>query len=227
MRSLNYNTILFDLDGTLLDTLDDLTDSVNELLIQQGFPTRTPREIRSFLGNGARILLARSFPQQPSAAALDGYLTLYKAIYQRNMNNKTKPYPGVMETLAALHRAGVKMAVVSNKPDWACVDLCKKTFSGLIDLAVGDRPDIPKKPAPDAVHYVLDRLSCADNCRGLYVGDSEVDIRTAKNAGLSSVGVCWGFRDRDILAKEKADFIIEHPQELLQIVGIIPPPDAK
>ncbi len=215
---MRYDTVLFDMDGTLLNTLDDLHTSVNELLAREGFSPRTKDEIRLALGNGAKRLLQASLPEGVDDAELERYLRLYKPIYEKNMSKNTRPYDGILDMLRALKQSGIKTGVITNKPDYACAALCDSMFEGLIGEAVGDRPDLVRKPAPDSVFIILERLgSRAENT--LYVGDSDVDILTAKNAGLTSVGVSWGYRDEQLLKDTGADYIIYRPAELLKIIG--------
>lgn len=213
-----YDTIIFDLDGTLLDTLEDLADSVNYVLKQNGFPTRTKEEIRKFLGNGLANLMELSVPGGRSNPQYEKCIADFREYYAQNMYNKTAPYEGVLELLEQLSKMGYKMAVVSNKFDKAVKTLCKTYFSNYIKVAIGESAHIAKKPAPDTVLKAIKILdSSADKI--VYVGDSEVDVKTAKNTGVICVGVTWGFRDRTVLEKEGADFIMDKPDELLNIIN--------
>lgn len=180
--------LLFDLDGTLLDTLDDLMDSTNYILTQNGYTARTRQEIRAFVGNGARNLLIKAAPEGADADAL---LAQFQPYYAAHCQIKTKPYPGVEAVVAAL-REKYPVAIVSNKPDVAVKALCAQLFPEI--SAVGERPDCPRKPAPDMVNRAMAELG-VDRC--IYIGDSEVDVLTAKNAGVPCVSVLWGFRDRE------------------------------
>lgn len=216
---MRYETVIFDLDGTLLDTLDDLVTSVNEYLAESGHPLRTREEIRAFLGYGARELVRDALPEPLSGEALDTAVDEYKQVYRRNMTDSTKPYDGILEMLKALKDASVRTAVVSNKPDNSVVDLCRTMFGDLVSIAAGDQPGFARKPHPQLVEHVMHELS-ADPATTLYVGDSEVDVETAKNAGIDGAAVTWGFRDRDVLEAEKPVYIVSSPVELEKIVGV-------
>ena len=190
--------ILFDLDGTLLDTLEDLADAVNHTLRQFGYPERTLEEVRCFVGNGARKLIERAVPD---GADVDAALAAFRAYYYAHCRVKTKPYGGIMEALAELKKK-YPIAVVSNKPDSAVKSLCADYFPGL--YARGESTDCPRKPAPDMVFKAMEAIG-VERC--IYVGDSEVDVLTAKNAGMPCLSVLWGFRDRDeIEAAGGSDF---------------------
>lgn len=213
-----YKTVIFDLDGTLLDTLEDLTDSVNEMLRKFSCPERSLDEVRQFVGNGMKKLVERSvsadFDQKNFASAYE----FFRLSYSKNMQNKTRPYEGIIACLEELERLGIKTIVTSNKNDDAVKMLCREYFGERITLAVGAKEGIPTKPSPEMVFSAIAEIGAEkENC--IFVGDSETDIKTSKNAGLASVGVLWGFRDRDTLEKENADYIISHPGELIKIVG--------
>lgn len=214
------DTIIFDLDGTLLDTLEDLTDSVNYAMEKFGFPLHTIEEIRSFVGNGAPKLIERSIPQGKENPSYDAVLAAFKEHYAAHCEDKTNPYAGIMELLAKLKDKGYRMAVVSNKFDGAVKRLCEKYFGGYLEAAIGESADVKRKPAPDTVYRALRELSC-DNSRAVYVGDSEVDIQTAKNASLPCINVTWGFRTAGQLKAAGADekLMIGHPQELLPLLA--------
>lgn len=214
------DTIIFDLDGTLLDTLEDLMDSVNYAMEKYGFPLHTIEEIRSFVGNGAPKLIERSIPQGKENPSYDAVLAAFKEHYAAHCEDKTNPYAGIMELLAKLKDKGYRMAVVSNKFDGAVKRLCEKYFGGYLEAAIGESADVKRKPAPDTVYRALRELSC-DNSRAVYVGDSEVDIQTAKNASLPCISVTWGFRTVGQLKAAGADekLMIGHPQELLPLLA--------
>ncbi len=209
--------ILFDLDGTLLDTLEDLMDSVNYALQTEGFPQRSKQEIRAFVGNGVANLVHRAVPKGTPQPIEARCLGTFRAHYANNMNHKTAPYPGIMPLLNALKQRGIKMAVSSNKFDAAVKKLCAEQFEGYIDVAIGESETVKKKPAPDGPLLALRKLGCRREDT-LYVGDSEVDVDTAKNTGLACVGVTWGFRDRDVLEQKGAEYIIDRPEELLRLI---------
>ena len=214
-----YKAVLFDLDGTLLDTLDDLTDSVNVILEKYGFSRRERKEVRSYLGNGSERLMRAVLPKNINEADFAKYLEEYKAYYEGHKEEKTGPYPRIPELLWELHRRGLKIGVVSNKFDLAVKGLCKKYFSPCIDGAVGEMESagIRRKPAPDMVFAAAEWLGVAiEDC--LYVGDSEVDILTAENAGMDCVSVCWGFRDEGELREAGAKRLAHTAAELRKII---------
>ena len=204
--------ILFDLDGTLLDTLDDLTDATNHTLAQLGYPLRSREEMRRFVGNGAARQLQQSVPEgEPWEAALE----LYLPYYSTHCRIKTAPYPGIPETLAAL-REQYPVAIVSNKPDGATKALCADFFPGI--CAMGQSDGFPRKPAPDMVFRAMQEIG-VDTC--IYVGDSEVDILTAKNADVPCISVLWGFRDRKELAAAGGLHFCEEPSRLTETVNAL------
>ncbi len=202
--------IIFDLDGTLLNTLEDLWISTNFALRKFGYPERTLEEVRMFVGNGVRKLIERAVPE--NCENVEECLAVFKKHYAENMYNHTAPYDGIEEMLKNLLAQGVKTAVVSNKFDLAVKELCKKYFGDLINVAIGQFDDVPPKPAPDGVFKALKKLG---EKNALYVGDSGVDVQTAKNANLPCIGVTWGFRDREDL--KGADFIVDNPCDIIKV----------
>ena len=212
---MKYQLAIFDLDGTLLDTLEDLTDSTNYIMRQFGYPERTLAEVRSFVGNGIRKLLERRAPNGTSAEEIDRMFEQFKEYYGAHCADKTKPYDGVMELLDELRKQGVKLAVVSNKADYAVKALCNQYFPGCFDEAVGERVGIARKPAPDTVNEVLKNLQI-DKAQAVYIGDSEVDVQTAKNAELDCLAVDWGFRDTEVLEEAGAELIVSNPKDLIK-----------
>lgn len=216
---MHVQAVLFDLDGTLLDTLADLALSVNEFLEANQFPRRSLAEICAFTGNGAAELIQSALPERVDDEKLQDYLAQYKKIYTRNLQKQTKPYPGIQAFLQKLKDAGIATGVISNKPDWATRELCEKTFGDLIDIAVGDMPGtLERKPSPEPLRYVMKKLK-VDPANTLYVGDSEVDIHTARNTGLEEIAVSWGFRSREDLEKEHPDHIADTPDELWSLIA--------
>ena len=216
-----YDTIIFDLDGTLLDTLEDLMDSVNYIMDKYGFPRRTLEEIRTFVGNGLKNLLTKCVPTDMSETDFEEALSEFKEYYGKNCQIKTRPYDGVMECIEALKKKGYKMAIVSNKADPAVKELNKIYFKGLIDVAIGERPGVARKPAPDSVYQALEELGISMKDRekkALYIGDSEVDRATAENAGLDCMSVEWGFRERKLLESLKPKYLISHPMDVVKIL---------
>ena len=208
--------ILFDLDGTLLNTLEDLLDATNYALELCGYPRRTPSELRRFVGNGAENQIRMSLPEGASPEEVQRVLKIYKPYYTEHCQVKTRPYDGILEALAVL-KEKYPIAVVSNKPDAAVKALCAELFPGI--FALGEAPDCPRKPAPDMVFKAC-RAIGADTC--VYVGDSEVDVRTAKNAGVPCLRVLWGFRDREeIEAAGGENFCEKHIDLIEKIEEII------
>lgn len=211
------DTIIFDLDGTLLNTLEDLRDSVNFALEKQNFPLRTLSEIRSFVGNGIRLLMERSVPENTDGETFEICFNDFCEYYKEHMEDKTAPYEGVNDMLKAVKNAGFKTAIVTNKADFAAQDLCKRMFGENIDLVVGSVDGRPNKPAPDGAYYAIETLKSSKE-KTIFVGDADTDILTAKNAGLPSIGVLWGFRDREIIEKEGAEYIAETVNELKNLL---------
>ena len=214
---MKYNTVIFDLDGTLLNTLDDLGDSLNDVLIQQGYAPRTIEDVKRFVGNGVRNLVRRSVPEECTEDEVTRIMECFKENYNHNMQNKTRPYNGIMELLLDLNRYNYKIAIVSNKFDSAVKELAKTYFGNLIPVAIGETTEIKRKPAPDSIYEAVKELG-SDLSRTILVGDSETDVQTAKNAGIPCIGVTWGFRCRDVLREEGADFLIDTPKELLTLI---------
>lgn len=186
--------IIFDLDGTLLNTLEDLTDSTNYALRTCGFPERTLEEVRRFVGNGIRKLIERAVPVNADAENISECFTVFCEHYKQNMENKTAEYTGISDMLSALYAAGYKMAIVTNKADFAAQVLCGKLFGNYVKTVVGSVENRPNKPAPDGVYYALEQMGVVKE-EAVFIGDSEVDILTAKNAEIDAIGVLWGFRD--------------------------------
>ena len=213
-----YDTVIFDMDGTLIDTLEDLTDSVNHALAIYDFPLRTTAEIRTFIGNGVGHLMELSIPGGLNNPDYEMCLAAFRSHYAGNMQNKTIAYDGITELLKQLSQAGYKLAIVSNKYDKAVKELSHFYFPGLINLTMGETEGMPRKPSPDIICKVLAQLaSVADKV--VYVGDTDVDAATAKNSGIIFVGVTWGYGDKEVLKNNGADYIIEDPQELRNILN--------
>ena len=209
---MKYNAVLFDLDGTLLDTLGDLHLGVNVALESRGYPQRALEEIRAFVGNGARQLMQLALPEGTPEAQVEAILAEYLEWYRVHFCVTAAPYAGVKAVVDALIEKGVKVAVVSNKPDATTKKLAEMFFPGL--PAFGQRDDIPKKPAPQMVWRAMETLGVTAQ-EAVYVGDSEVDVATARNAGLPLVAVNWGFRTTEQLVEAGATEIVTSPEELL------------
>ena len=204
--------ILFDLDGTLLDSLGDLTDSANYTLAQYGCPARTEEEIRSFVGNGAEMLIRLALPGLPSDPPVAQVLESYKAYYATHSRIKTKPYDGILDALEEISKK-YPVAIVSNKPDIATKSLAKELFGGI--PAWGESSDCQRKPAPDMLYKAMEAMG-VKNC--IYVGDSEVDVATAKNANVKCLSVLWGFRDKQCLIDAGAEYFCDDPADMAAMI---------
>ena len=214
---MRYKAVIFDMDGTILDTLDDLAGSVNHALECYGFPLRSREEIRSFLGNGMTQLIRLSVPENTSPDQEKSVLEEHKRYYPLHSAEKTKAYEGIPELLGILKSAGIKTAVVSNKRDENVKALVNKYFPGLFDVSVGSRDGIPRKPAKDLVDIALQELGIVKE-DSIYIGDSDVDVATAKNSGLDMITVLWGFRDRKVLEKCGVTVFAENADELKNLL---------
>lgn len=210
-----YNTYIFDLDGTLLSTLADLAASCNDALRTNGMPERTLDEVRRFVGNGVKKLMERATPDGLQNPLFDKTLADFRQHYMKHNLDTTCPYEGVMPMLEELQRRGKKVAVVSNKFYAATQELCHHFFGDLVTVAIGEREDIRKKPAPDTVIEALRQLNATAE-ESVYIGDSDVDIDTARNAGMPCISVLWGFRDKDFLIEHGATTLVATPQEILK-----------
>lgn len=211
------DTVIFDLDGTLLNTLEDLADSTNYAMRAFGLKERSINEVRNFVGNGVDVLIERAvegaIPKEQELECLD----VFKQHYSKNMDNKTKPYDGIMNVIKELLKRGYHIAIVSNKFDAAVKGLNVDYFEGLFPVAIGASDTVAKKPAPDSVIKALQELH-SDKERAVYVGDSDVDIMTARNSGLPCISVTWGFRDEELQRSMGTDYIIHKPEELLDVL---------
>lgn len=214
MCKMKYHTYLFDMDGTVLDTAADLAGAVNHTLQKYGFPPRTETEVVAATGNGATVLVEKSLPAGRSTPIFDEILADYKAYYQAHTVVRTGPYPGIPELLAELQARGARVAIVSNKPHGAAVELGSRFFPGI--PVFGESPERPRKPAPDMVFHALEELG-ADAEGAVYIGDSEVDAATAANAGLPLIAVAWGFRTEQQLRQAGAQTIAHVPADIAEI----------
>ncbi len=214
----NYNTIIWDMDGTLLDTLDDLTDSVNASLIMFNLPVRTISEVRGFVGNGVMRLLELSVPSGKQHPQFDDIFSYFKDYYEKNSRNKTKPYSGLEKLLSELKEQGYRMAIVSNKIEAAVKELTELYFKDTINVAIGDTEENRRKPFPDMVLKAM-RLLNAEKESTVYIGDTEVDIATAENTGIDYICVSWGFREKQELMNAGAKNIIDTPEELKGVLA--------
>ena len=214
---MKYTTVIFDLDGTLLNTLEDLADSTNYALRAFGLKERRIEEVRQFVGNGVDVLIERAvggaLPKEKEKQCLE----VFKKHYSKNMDNKTRPYDGILELIKELLQRGYHIAIVSNKFDSAVKGLNVDYFESLFPVAIGASDNVAKKPAPDSVITALKELHSTKD-RAVYVGDSDVDIMTARNSGLPCISVTWGFRDEELQRSMGTDYIIHKPEELLEVL---------
>ena len=216
-KQMKYKAVIFDLDGTLTDTLEDLFISVNYALRSCGLPERTLDEVRRFVGNGVRKLIERAVPEDTGQTMLEKCFDTFRAHYVIHCQDHTCLYPGIATLLTSLHAKGYRMAVVSNKLQSGVNELARTFFHGVIDVAIGEQQGIPRKPAPDMVEMALSQLGASKD-EAIYVGDSDVDLQTAANAGLPCISVLWGFRSKDFLIAHGATAFAETPQDVLALV---------
>lgn len=214
---MSYKLAIFDMDGTTLNTIDDLAASLNYALKECGLPLRTTKEVLGFVGNGIRLLIERGVPSGTSIDVTDKVFQYFSDHYKIHCADKTKPYDGIINLLETLRKMNILTAVVSNKADYAVQSLCSQYFKGLFSVAAGEKTGIRKKPAPDAVNAILQELSI-NRTDAVYIGDSEVDIETAKNAGMDCIAVEWGFRERTFLKEHGAKIIVSDTQQLLHLI---------
>jgi len=216
---LQYKTILFDMDGTTLDTAQDIADSLNHIFRLYGLPEVSLRRTMDCLGNGARMLIEQAAPPETKFETIEEMLTRYTVYYEAHCRIKTGPYPGMTELMAKLRAAGKQIAIISNKPDGAVKQLADELFSGLVDAAIGESDDIRRKPWPDMVLKTMAELGAKpEEC--VYIGDTEVDMLTAKNSGLPCISVAWGFRSAAQLVERGADPIVYDMDELAAVLGV-------
>lgn len=208
-----YETYIFDLDGTLLNTLGDLAASCNYALRLNDMPERTIDEVKSFVGNGVKNLMERAIPGGLNNEKFNAAYYMFRQHYMKHGLDTTEPYPGIQEMLHRLNSKGKNIAVVSNKFDLATKDLCHHFFKDNITVAIGEKEGIRKKPAPDTVNEALKQLGVTSE-KAVYIGDSDVDIMTARNSGMPCISVLWGFRDKDFLLKHGATAFVENPYEI-------------
>ena len=211
------HAVIFDLDGTLLNTLGDLRAATNHALEVRGLPPHSMEEIRQFIGNGIRLLICRAMPEGTPEAEIDAALDDFKAYYAAHIHDRTVPYDGISQLLTALRKRGIKVAVLSNKIDSASQQLIEYFFPGKTDVVFGEHVGVPRKPDPTSCRMVMQQLGVQPE-QVLYVGDSGTDMQTAKTAGLYAVGVTWGFRSKEVLLEYGADVLVHRPEQILQIL---------
>lgn len=211
------HAVIFDLDGTLLNTLGDLRAATNHALAVRGLPPHSMEEIRQFIGNGIRLLICRAMPEGTPEAEIDAALDDFKAYYAAHIHDRTVPYDGIPQLLTALRKRGIQVAVLSNKIDSASQQLIEYFFPEKTDVVFGEHVGVPRKPDPTSCRMVMQQLGVQPE-QVLYVGDSGTDMQTAKNAGLYAVGVTWGFRSKEVLLEYGADVLVHRPEQILQIL---------
>lgn len=210
--------VIFDMDGTILNTIDDLCDSVNYMLTKLNYPNKTLAEVTSYVGNGIAKLVERVLPQGYTSEEFTVAFDVLKSHYAANNNNKTAPYDGILETMEDLRNCDISMAVVSNKYDEGVKELSKQVFGDYLSVAIGESESVKPKPLPDGVYLAMRELGASfDNT--VYIGDSEVDYATAKNSGLEFIGVTWGFRSRELLESLGAKYIVDKPCEIIKVLS--------
>lgn len=207
-------TIIFDMDGTVLNTLDDLTDSVNYVFSKFGLPARSRDEYRQFFGNGIGYAMKCAAPEGTPDSLIEEMIPVFKEYYDIHCLDKTGPYDGIIDLMKELRNSGCKMAIVSNKIDSAVKELNKRFFSEYVSVAIGERPGVNRKPAPDTVFAALAELGSSTD-EAVYIGDSEVDLMTAKNSNLPCIAVLWGFRDKEFLIKNGASAFAKTPEDII------------
>lgn len=207
-------TIIFDMDGTVLNTLDDLTDSVNYVFSKFGLPARSRDEYRQFFGNGIGYAMKCAAPEGTPDSLIEEMIPVFKEYYDIHCLDKTGPYDGIIDLMKELRDSGYKLAIVSNKIDSAVKELNERFFSEYVSVAIGERPGVSRKPAPDTVFAALAELGSSTD-EAVYIGDSEVDLMTARNSNLPCIAVLWGFRDRDFLIKNGASAFAKTPEDII------------
>ena len=210
-----YKTYIFDLDGTLLNTLGDLAASTNYALRQYGMPEHTIDDVRRFVGNGVGKLIERAIPEGLANPQYEDVLDTFRKHYMLHSLDTTAPYPGIESLLHSLRSHGCNVAVVSNKFYNATVELCRHFFADTVEVAIGERENIRRKPAPDTVFEAMRQLGVSGEDT-VYVGDSDVDVATARNSGIPCISVLWGFRDRDFLIEHGATTFVNTPEDILK-----------
>lgn len=211
------DTVIFDMDGTVLNTLEDLTDAVNHVFSQFDLPPRTIDEYRKFFGNGIGYAMRCAAPEGTPDELIDKMIPVFREYYDKHCLDKTKPYDGILELMKSLKAKGYKMAIVSNKIDSAVKELNDRFFSDYVSVAIGEKAKVRRKPAPDTVIAALKELR-SERSEAVYIGDSEVDLKTAQNSGLPCIAVLWGFRDRDHLTENGAVLFAEKPADVLSVL---------
>lgn len=227
---MRYSLVIFDMDGTILNTIDDLTDASNYINTKYGFPTHTVEQFKFFVGNGIPKMIQRSLPADIEKSLYEKILAEYIEYYGKNCAIKTAPYKGLVDCIQKLRKLGIKIAVNTNKVESAAIDLCNTYFPGCFDIISGSRPGIPPKPAPDGIFEILDRAKIdletarhggpENSAIACYIGDSDVDLQTGINSGLDFIGVDWGFRGKDFLIEHGAKTVVMNAEELFNTLSL-------
>ncbi|MGM9594027.1 MAG: HAD family hydrolase [Candidatus Onthomonas sp.] len=214
---MGYTAVIFDMDGTVLNTLEDLADAVNAMRRHEGLEALSVDQVRQSVGNGVAVLMEKTLPGGRAYPRYEEATAFYRAYYESHCRIKTAPYPGILPLLDELKGRGISLAVVSNKQDAAVKPLSRAFFGERMAVSMGEAPGLRRKPYPDMVWAAIEQLGKnREEC--LYVGDSEVDVATARNAGLDCCSVTWGFRDREMLRSLEPDYLIDCPEELLNLL---------
>lgn len=214
---MKYRLAIFDMDGTILNTIDDLGDSCNVILSKHGYPNHTMEEYKYFVGNGIKKLVERALPTGTSDETVEKIFAEYIEYYSAHSAIKTAPYEGIIDCIQKLRAAGVTVAVNTNKIEPAAVELCKKYFPGCFDVISGNRPGVPPKPAPDGIYEILNKVGCTKS-EACFIGDSDVDFMCGKNSGLDFIGVDWGFRGEKFLREQGASCVVKNCAELFEVL---------
>lgn len=215
----NLKAVIFDMDGTVLDTLEDLTDALNHALLKCNLPIHTIDEVRTYVGSGIVVMMQRAVPADTPKEIMDSLFAYFKEYYKDHCNDKTHAYEGIPQLMAYLKEKGIKLAIVSNKIDSAVKELNDIYFDGLVDEAIGEKKGVNKKPAPDMVFEAMKKLGVTQE-EAVYVGDSDVDYATAQNSGLPCISVLWGFKTKDFLESLGATCFAEAPRDIINILGL-------
>ena len=214
---MKIKNIVFDMDGTILDTITDIREATNFALRKCGYPERTLTEVLSFVGNGIKVLIERAVPNNISAELVDKCLVEFKGYYDIHKNDNTKPYPQILQLMSELRDMGINMSVVSNKFDAGVKELAEQLFTGFLPIAIGESDTIVPKPNPSGVWYAMELMNANKNDT-VYIGDSEVDFQTAKNSEIEFIGVSWGFRTRLLLEQLGSKYIVDSPLEIIDVI---------
>ena len=214
---MKIKNIVFDMDGTILDTITDIREATNFALMKCGYPERSLEEVLSFVGNGVKVLIERAVPAGISADEFNNCFVIFKDYYDIHKNDNTKPYPMILELMFELKKIGIKMSVVSNKFDSGVKALAQDLFAGYLPIAIGESETIIPKPNPSGVWLAMEMMNANKN-NTVYIGDSEVDFQTAKNSEIDFIGVSWGFRPRTLLEQLGSKYIVDSPLEILELI---------